>query len=1138
MTTQNTIHQLFEAQAVRHPDQIAIICADHTLTYRQLNNKANQLAHYLQKNGVKPASHVAICMERSIELLVTILAILKAGAAYVPLDASHPAERLLFILQDNLSPTLITTSHLQDNYKGYQGHVIALEREMKIISKEATDNLNLTVSAQELAYMIYTSGSTGRPKGVLIEHGSVVNYAKWFADYSGCQPQQRVDFSSNHVFDMAVTTSIVPLMLGLTLVLCLDDVKTESRRYLKHLAKQHITMLKATPSYFKVLLHEATHHFIALPHLKQIILGGEALFSIDCASWLALYPKHVLFNEYGPTEATVAVSQYKISKKTLSTLGAKVPIGSPGLNMSCHLLSVDLQPIQDGEVGELYIGGAGLARGYWNQPELTQKKFITECINDTQTRLYKTGDLCRRLPNQAFEYIGRVDNQVKIRGFRIELGEIESHLTAHPAIDIAVVLAKETHTHEQQLIAYYILSPSSKTRSPSSKTRSPSSKTLSPSSRAQRGISNHEALSQSKEIPRCARDDEAISRDDELTIKQLRQYLSKSLPDYMIPTAFIKMDHLPLTKNGKLNPSAFPTPHFALSQQSLAPATPLEKQLAKIWSDELGISPIGLNDDFFELGGHSLTAARVISQINASFKKEVSVRDLYTAPTIASFITHLNQAKNTKKTSLHSIKKSNDKAAYFPLSDFQLMLWISNTFEPKAKKLNVTARKRIAGRLDITALTSAFEAVLKKHEILLSRVLAFRFVQALQKNVSFTLVEKNIEHLSTNAHTAVLDESLEQLSTHYPWKRGAPMVMMRLFYLKKNESELQLSLPHLIADDFSTDLLLSDLSKFYLLHLSQGAIHKVMVDRQYRHYILNEQHYLHTHLDRDILFWETYLKDAQLFAFPKQQMMIKKRSQTASYSTYYEIPEKGLTQLKAFCASHHVSMYDGLCAAVTLALFQCCSDDKLNTQPIFMNIVKSTRDNPYYDEALGCFLRLEPIKVEMNHKATLASLSQQVHLSVRDTQAYQRCSGLVKLGSVSTVRESGAQFTQQMIRLFIYVYTMIFRIPALNRKILAACSRLSLLKRHQHFLVNINVQRNFIEGDKYKDVAHLFGCETKNIDKPQADLLNIDQIFEACFLRNQGEHTPYLVISSNLKPAFRERIAKEVVRIIDCETSI
>jgi len=1084
MTIQKTLHTLFEAQVKKRPDTLAIVCTGLSLTYGELNAKANQLAHYLRNHGVKKEVVVALCMTRSLDCLITILAILKAGGAYVPLDVSQPEERLLFILNDNNQPILITQAALQEKFINYQGRVLTLEQEANEISQQATHNPDPLVTSKHLAYIIYTSGSTGTPKGVLIEHGSVVNYCLWLASYCRCKPAQRIDFSSNYIFDMAVTTSIAPLTLGLTIIICSDEIKKGVRPYLNYLAHNKVNIIKMTPSYFKVVLLEVKRRFIKLPHLQTIILGGENLSTTDCSSWLFSYPKHTLFNEYGPTEATVAVSQYKVCKKNISSLGVNVPIGNPGTTMNYYIFDADNTIVPKGEHGELYIGGICLARGYLNQPKLTKKYFIKNPFsNNENDRLYKTGDLCRELPDNTLEYLGRMDDQVKIRGFRVEPGEIEKYLSRHPAINGAVVLAREEALNEKRLIAYYIL-------------------------------------------------EDALHAP---SVSQLRHYLQLQLPDYMIPTAFVRVDAFPLTANGKLNASELPIPQFTSNQYFLAPSSELEKTLAELWSEELGVKPIGLKDDFFELGGHSLSAARIISKLNHSLGKNINLHDFYESPTIEELVSLINKKDDNEETWSIQNQSPYTDSTQLPLSDFQLILWLSNTFEPKAKKLNITARKRLQGRLNVAALQFAFKAVFKKHEILLYRILKFSPMQSLQKSLPFKLSETSLQNLSERDCESALEESIKQLINCYPWPQDASMIIARLFYLKNDTLELQICMPHIISDNVSPEILFAELSRFYLLYNDQSIITQLASEKQYRSYIINEQNYLHAHLDRDIIFWGEYLKNAHLLTIPSEQVVKDMKLQGVAYSTYLKVPENVLTNLQGFCARNHLSAHDGLCATLLLALLNCCGNHNEQSQPVFINIVKSTRDNPCYDEALGCFLRLEPIKVTINKQSSLTSLSREIHEAAMNTNLHQQCSDLVKLASLGMFCQEKKIIKTYLMSLLTFLYTSFVSAPKINRKILNLCWQLSSFERNNNFIININMQSNFLADEKIKNRS-LFGLETQKIPIRHYDLLTIDAFLDVCFIRDENPSIPYIVISANLKPAFRERIAKEMIRIIESET--
>ncbi|MCX7117312.1 MAG: amino acid adenylation domain-containing protein [Legionellales bacterium] len=1085
MNNDDTIHGLFEKHAKSNPDHIAILENSTSLTYQELNEKANQLAHYLNALDLQPETPVAICLERSISLLVVILGILKAGGVYVLLDPNQPVHRLRFTLEDNQHPMVITSSLHKKRFRHDPSTLIILDEKIAALNEQPTSNLTHLVAPHQLAYIIYTSGSTGVPKGVMIEHRSVVNYAHFFAHFSSCQHQQRIDFSSNVIFDMAVTCSIVPLMLGLTVIICPDHVKKAVGPYLKHLAHHNINLIKITPTYFKTLIHAVDHHHIDLPHVVALILGGENLSTADCANWLELYPEHVLFNEYGPTEATVAVSHHQISPTELASIGSSIPIGNPGSNMEWHLLNEHLSPIANNDVGELYIGGPCLARGYLNQPELTEKKFIQNPMtNYPENKLYKTGDLCKRLANGELEYLGRIDNQIKIRGYRVEPGEIEKTLAAHPVIQDVAVLARKDE-HDEKLVAYYILKEGA----------------TSP------------------------------------TLREIQAFLEVSLPDYMIPQAFVGVHAFPLTPNGKLDPTALPIPRYTTNQHYQPPKSMIEKTLVKLWSKELDITLIGIQDNFFELGGHSLIAARIMSQINHQLGKEISLAEFYEAATIKKLALLVSHLKTISSFDAERDTLSTDHLTSLPLSDFQLLLWLSTTFAPKAKRINIVQRKRFRGRLDPTALNHAFGSVLKKHEGLFCHILSLRPEQLIQKNLPFDIIEIDLSTKDEKTTEFVLNESIHNLINHYPWKKNKPMIRAILCQLRHEESELQIGMPHMISDDVSTHILLSDLSEFYLRFKNASPINEIKVDTRYREYHLNQQNAANERANRDMIFWDHYLSDASLLALPPEHIVKNMKASGLPYSTYIKIPEQDLLHFQHFCANHAVSLHDGLCAALGLALCQCRPEMSDDAGSLFMNMVKSTRCHHHYDDTIGCFLHLEPIKVSLSKTSQLLQIAKQIHHATIETAPFQRCSGLVKLASVSTFRKKQNQVKRYMISTLIYLYTLLLPTPYLDRKTLNLSKRLMNAKKSNHFVLNVNVQKSILSKiQKHKPIDLLFGLKTKKTKANLYDLLEIDQVLDVCFLRDETHHLPYIVLSANITLAFREHIGKSLLQIIHQET--
>lgn len=1058
-----TIHQLVENQAEQWPGHIAILDAHSSYDYNSLNRKANQIAHHLLSFAPVPDNLIAIAVEPSPQLIIGIVAILKAGCGYLPLDAKQPADRLQYILEDTKAPILITQSHLKERFSGYSGHIILIDQIWNELTQPES-NPNCPVKPENLAYTIYTSGSTGKPKGVLIEHKSVVNYIKWFNEYSRCQPQDRIDFSSSIIFDMAVTTTITALASGLQVVICPDEIKKNITQYLFHLKKNKINIIKLTPSYFKVLIQEAKNKPVALPDLTSIILGGEVLFTKECTLWLGLYPKHALYNEYGPTEATVAVSQYKVTKENLPSLGMIVPIGKPGENVHCIVLNDNGQPVIPGELGELHIGGICLARGYLNQPELTAKQFIHEA----QERLYKTGDLCRCLPDGNIELIKRVDDQVKIRGYRIEPAEIAACLTSHPLVQESIVIARENPWGDTQLIAYYI--PQNKEKAPGK--------------------------------------------------NELRAYLQGKLADYMIPTSLIMLQEFPLNENGKLDKKALPEPVF--NNEIVMPQTRIERQLIDIWRKEFHLQNIGTKSNFFELGGHSLTAIRIMSEIEKNLGKKIELKDLYNAPTIGELAKIIKTASNSH----HEIEP--EMASYkninrIPLGDFQFTFWVSNLFEPKIRKLNIIARRRVAGKLDIQALTLALEWVFKKHEILTCEIGERIPALYLNKEIKYRINENDLTNCGDTETEEKLSASMDELINKTLWQKNRPLIAVRLFALKNNMSELQISVSHMSFDDASEEILFSDLSAAYLHFKNDFEFPTLMNHAQYKDYIFYERNHLNKNLERDIKFWEEYFHDTTLVTLPEKEVLHD--MQNIPYSTYLDIPTEIIEDAHQICTIASVSFTDLFCAAITLVLKN--SIEK-NNDNIFINIIRSIRDNEIHDNMIGCFLRLDPIKVKLDTHLNLIELAKSIQQSRIDTEPYQACSGMVKAACLDkSYRKKPVQ--NFLIRWLTKIYCKLFSNLDLNEKMLAMYGRLNSLRTKQQFLININLLNNFISP---KGDSTLFGHRLEEIKNHEYDLAKFDNVLDICVFRNKSMDQVYLAISGNLQPAFRQSLGEKIIEMI------
>ena len=598
------IHQLFAAQAERTPDQIAVVFADQTITYKVLNERANQLAHYLQNLGVKPDSLVGICVERSLEMVVGLLGILKAGAAYVPIDPNFPIDRVEYMLDNAQAQVLLTQELLVAHLPTQGSSVICLDTDWHHIAQLSLAPPISNVTPENVAYVIYTSGSTGKPKGVQVLHRGVVNFLHAMAQQPGINSADILLSVTTLSFDIAVLELFLPLTVGAQVVLLSRAAAMDGRKLAKTITELGITMMQATPATWRLLLEAGWQGNQRL----KILSGGEAI-SRELAAEL-LEKGATLWNLYGPTETTIWSTIYQIRANE-----RRIAIGKPIANTEIYILDALLQPVPIGVAGELHIGGIGLAKSYLKRPDLTAEKFIPHPFNSEEgARIYKTGDLARYLPNGNIECLGRLDFQVKIRGFRIELGEIESVLVSHPTVQQAVVIVREDIPGDKRLVSYVVALP--------------------------------------EQIP---------------TITELRRRLKERVPEYMVPSAFVFLDALPLTPNGKIDRKALPMidrigqevsdsinkklpDSIAKTAQAetdqamiIAPQDDLDLQIIRIWEKVLNVSPISMKDNFFELGGHSLLAISLITELEKIYQKELPLSILFQSPTVQQLANTLRQ---------------------------------------------------------------------------------------------------------------------------------------------------------------------------------------------------------------------------------------------------------------------------------------------------------------------------------------------------------------------------------------------------------------------------------------------------------------------------------------------------------------
>ena len=609
------VHQLVEARAAAEPEAIAVLHEGNKLTYRELNQRANQLANYLRKCGIGPDIPVGVCLENSLELTVALLAVLKAGGACLPLDPAYPKERLQLMLEDSGAPVLLSREGLLPELASRRTERICLLSIGEFLAQESAENLARLTTPANLAYVIYTSGSTGKPKGVMLTHGGLVNYICAAIKLYGLRPSDRLLQFSSISFDIAIEEIFPTWASGATLVLRSGNFSLAGSDFLRFAKQQKLSVLSVATAYWHELVHELAETGAELPEsLRMVVVGGEKAQIQALETWRKVAGDRVSWmNTYGPTETSVIASSYE--PPTSGPLPSPLPIGRPIGNVKIHILDRNLQPVPVGIPGELHIGGPGVARGYLNHPELTAEKFVADPFSaDPEARLYKTGDLARYLDDGEIEFVGRRDFQVKIRGFRVELGEIEAALLKHGSIREALVVAREEGLNNKRLVGYVIAAGGS--------------------------------------VP---------------DTNELRKYLKHQLPEYMVPSDIVVLEEFPLTPNGKVDRKALPAPEpSAASGDHVAATNFVEAQLVAMWEEILAKKPISVRDNFFDLGGHSLLAVRLMRRIEQSFKRKLPLTTLFEAPTIEQFAALLQQEQwKPSQASLVAIQPEGGRAPFF-----------------------------------------------------------------------------------------------------------------------------------------------------------------------------------------------------------------------------------------------------------------------------------------------------------------------------------------------------------------------------------------------------------------------------------------------------------------------------------------
>ncbi|EFH85738.1 non-ribosomal peptide synthetase [Ktedonobacter racemifer] len=965
------LHQLIEAQIERTPERPALIFEHRQLSYRELNEHANQLARYLRKLGVGPEVLVGVSMERSIEMVVALLAVLKAGGAYVPLDPTYPSERITFMLEDIAQSEhqqqliLLTQAHLADTLIADNRHIICLDTEWEIIAQEDSGNLPTIAQPGNAAYVIYTSGSTGKPKGVINTHRGICNRLLWMQDAYQLTEQDCVLQKTPFSFDVSVWEFFWPMMAGARLVVARPEGHKDSAYLVSLIQEQQITTLHFVPSMLQVFVMEPGLE--QCTSLRQVMCSGEALPYELQESFFARHGA-ALHNLYGPTEAAIDATYWECQRNNQRHI---VPIGYPIANTQIYILNRYGQPVPVGVPGELHIGGIGVARGYLNRAELTNERFIANPFSqDANARLYRTGDLARYTPGGEIAYLGRIDHQIKLRGFRIELGEVEATIGHYSAVREVVVVAREDIPGDKRLVAYIVWH---------------------------------------KEQPG--------------SIHELQQYMLQHVPEYMVPSAFLELSELPLSPNGKVDRRALPAPvttRANLREDYVAPRTPAEQVLVDTWSQELGREQIGIHDNFFALGGHSLLAAQVISRLRASIQVTLPLRALFEAPTIAQLSKYIEQLKTRQETDALpplrpfvrawqplSVASSMDgqKVMVVPVSFAQQRLWFMDQLTPGNPAYTIPALMHFTGELHVEALRMSLEAIQQRHEILRSHfaLIDGQPQQIIRPAQPFTLKEVDLqaepEHIRELTTQRLIEAEAQQA---FDLTLG-PLWRVTIYHLTPQQYVLALFIHHIISDGWTIGIFFKELERLYTSFATGQQPDLPELPIQYADFALWQREALREdRLKEHLSYWKQQLANAPgALELPTDRP--RPATPTTRGATHTFPLSRALTEaIQAASRQEEVTPYIILVAAFQLLLHRYTGQDD-----IVLGSAIADRQLPEVQEVMGLFLNTVALRANLAGNPTLRELLRRVRDTTLDAHAHQDLPFETLVRELQLVRTTG-----------------------------------------------------------------------------------------------------------------------------------
>ena len=933
------VHELFEEQALRSSEAVAARFEEDELTYGELNRRANQVAHYLRKLGVGPEERVGVCVERSLEMVIGLLGVLKAGGVYVPLDPGYPAERLQYMVEDSRPLVVLTQAHLRELFSAVSGQVEVVEMDAGAAAWSAEEESNLGtgqigLSGENAAYVIYTSGSTGRPKGVIVEHTGLVNtlvHAQKLIEVNG---DDVIAALSSGAFDISILEMMTAWLGGGQTLIIHRPAVLDMEQLLRSL--QSVTVLHTVPALMGQIVEAWRNGGKqgSPSGLHKVLTGGDSVPVSVLKQLKEVVPAADVRVLYGPTEAAMICTNTDDLRR--SPEGIAGGIGQAIANMQVYVLSGEGEPVPVGVLGELYLGGIGVARGYANRPELTAEKFVPDPHSGAAgERLYRTGDLVRWRKNGTLQFAGRSDNQIKLRGYRIELAEIERVILESGAAQQAVVIMRGDDSEEKRLVAYVV-----------------------------------------------------PAKDASIETEKLADSLRHRLPAYMIPSNFVEMSELPVTANGKIDRNALPEPKSGDENSYAAPQTAHEEILCGIVAEVLEVPRVGLDDNFFDLGGHSLLATLVISRVRGVFGVELPLQSLFESPTVRSMAERLKEelAAAGQSAPVAGIQRVERDGGPLPLSYAQQRLWFIDQMEPGSALYNIPLAGKVSGVLDKNALQKSFNEIVRRHEVLRARFAVSEGIPVVEivADQQLTIEEIDLRGLSESERRAeAMGLAEAETAIGFDLVRG-PLIRMKLLQMGEEDHVLLMTIHHIVSDGLSFKNFFAELGSLYEAYIKGAESPLEELEIQYSDFAAWQRQWLQGKtLDDQLAYWTKHLAGLQVLDLPTdypRPAMPHHRGANIRFEMSAELTAK----LKELSSRQEATLFMVMLAAFDALLFRYSGQEDIAVGSPIAN-----RNRKEIENLIGFFVNTLVLRADVTHKPSFVELLHRVKKATLDAYANQ-----------------------------------------------------------------------------------------------------------------------------------------------------